>query len=46
MKKTYINPQMEIVKLQQSQALCVTSMSNANGLQWETDGIEDSDEDC
>ena len=50
MKKKYIQPTVQVVKIQQSQMLC-TSSGNANGVAgntgsiWDSDGFEDSDDD-
>lgn len=49
MKKTYTKPQMEVVKLQQSQMLCgspaATGLSNPYGFDWAASGIADNEDD-
>ena len=48
-KKEYQKPSMKVIKIQHSQMLCsspaVTSVSNSDGISWQTDGFDDTDAD-
>lgn len=50
MKKEYVNPQLEVVKIQQSQLLAgsgqaASNVNNSEDIVWENDGVADSSDD-